>query len=78
MKSVFILLCFLCCNLRAGAQTFRYFIPDTISSRVVFLKVKDEEEWSKSSAGAWHWQKERQLVEHIEENVFKVAFEGSD
>lgn len=78
MKTILFFLFFICFNIFSEAQTFRYFIPDTISSRVVFLKVKGEEEWSKSFGADWHWRKERQLIEYIENNVFKVAFDEID
>lgn len=58
----------------AGAQNFCYFIPDTVSPYVVFLKVKGEDQWGMTSTSEWHWRKERQFIEDMEEQVFKIAF----
>lgn len=65
---------YFCFTMLGLAQDFQYFIPDTVSHYVVFLKVKGEDQWEMPSTAEWHWRKERQFIEDMEEQVFKIAF----
>lgn len=78
METIFFILFYFCFSVLGVAQNFRYFKPDTMSSSIVYLKLKGEENWSKPLDVDWHWQKTRQLIEYVEEDVFKAAFEEID
>lgn len=78
METIFFILFYFCFSVLVVAQNFRYFKPDTMSSSIVYLKLKGEENWSKPLDVDWHWQKTRQLIEYVEEDVFKAAFEEID
>lgn len=74
MKTLLIYIFSICFTFLVDAQDFRYFIPDTVSPYVFFLKVKGEDQWGNPSSAKWHWRKERQFIEDMEEQVFKMAF----
>lgn len=62
----------------AQGQEFRYLKSDTISPRLVYLKLKGEEKWSDTMLGEWQWRNESQLTRYIEEHIFKEAFQNVD
>lgn len=75
MKIAIFVLFFLGISGLATSQDFKYFATDTVYPHVVYLKIKGEEKWSVPLTVGWHWQNERQLMEYIEESVFKRAFQ---
>lgn len=76
MKTFLIFLSVICLGQLANAQGFRYFITDTVTPRLVYLKMKGEEKlWPRKLCAQWYFTKDRQLTEYLEEKVFKVAFD---
>lgn len=60
---------------QARSQDFKYFIPDTISSRIIYLKLKEGIKFSKPVDNvAWYWRKEREMIKCVEDKAFKEAF----
>lgn len=55
-------------------QEFRYLKPDTMSSDIVYLKLKGEEKWTKPLDVGWGWRNDPQFSETMEE-IFKVSFQ---
>lgn len=78
MKTLFLFLFSVCFIAGGNAQDFRYFDADTISPRLVYLKLKGQGKFLKSEGAPWYFTKDRQLMEYLEEQVFKVAFHNVD
>ncbi len=78
MRNYFLFIFFLSANFLANAQDLRHFVLDTVSSRIIKMTGKNEIPRPMPSGSMWHWQKGRQLIENVEEQVFKVAFQDVD
>lgn len=78
MRKYFLFIFLLSISLLTNAQDLRHFVLDTVSSRIIKMTGKNENPWPLQSGSMWHWKKERQLIENVEENVFKVAFQDAD
>lgn len=78
MKVTTFILFFISISIFATSQNFQYFITDTISPRIVYLKLKGVEDWSKPMLGEWHWRNESEMIRNIEKDIFKAAFQGID
>lgn len=77
MKKYFLFIFVLSASLLANAQDLRHFVLDTVSPTLIKMTGKNEIPWPMQS-GSWHWQKERELIKNVEEQVFKVAFQDVD
>ncbi len=78
MKPIYLILFSLCFSVMAEAQNLQYFTTDTISPRIVYLKLKSEGDWSKPMLGEWHWRNDSEMIKNMEKDIFKTAFHGID
>lgn len=79
IKTIFIFFCLVCFNEAVNAQDFRYFVLDTVSPHMVYMKLKGRLRYSKPVDNVeWHWRNERDLIKSVEKQAFKEAFQDVD
>lgn len=79
MKTFLYLVFIICLNGTAGAQNFRYFVLDTVSPRIVYMKLKGHTMYSKPMDNVdWNWQKQLGLINQVENRAFREAFRNVD
>lgn len=75
MKTIFIFIFLICSNFIMIGQSLQCLKPDTVSSNIVYLKLKGEEDWTKPLDVEWDWRNDPQFSKTME-GIFKEAFQN--